>query len=341
MNTFWTRADFQRKVVRSLAHSSSSKVSVYLHASPPADVQRQQVAGRWQGLRQQLAELGAEKSDLALIDDAVSNFACGDRMLAVLVSDGQVWLSAELDHSDEPDRAVIGQWPRIVPLIRWGQRQLPAVVALVGHGDAEVSVYNAGTRVSTEIVPGPDDEIERNAPGGWSQGRYRRRAEDSWAHNAVTFAQRIAQIAQATDAKLIVLSGDVREVHLVLDRLPADLREIVSTVPGPKSDDHRTAQIAARDLRSLSEETARKWRRAVVAGFDDSSGRSLAVEGPVAVQQALERGAVRQLLIVDGVPSDQSVDAMACVALDTDAEIVVLEPDEITLVGGIGASLRF
>jgi hypothetical protein len=39
--------------------------------------------------------------------------------------------------------------------------------------------------------------------------------------------------------------------------------------------------------------------------------------------------------------ADELVDALVAAAIAEDSDVVVLEPDEMTLVGGVGATLRF
>src|SRR5262249_60119159 len=75
---------------------------------------------------------------------------------------------------------------------------------------------------------------ERNAPGGWSQPRYQRRAEDSWQHNAAAVAQVVTRALRDLRAGLLLVAGDVRAVQLLRDHLPPALRRQVTLrhVPG-------------------------------------------------------------------------------------------------------------
>ena len=73
---------------------------------------------------------------------------------------------------------------------------MPHVVAVADRAGGYLTGYDAdGSAVQTASVTGPDDEIERNSPGGWAQGRYQHRAEDSWAHNAAALGQRLCSPA--------------------------------------------------------------------------------------------------------------------------------------------------
>ncbi len=341
MRTLSTRSASRQEALRRLVRGTAPKVSVYLHAAPPEDPEAQQLALRWQALRQSLLERGADAADVTRIDEAVSGFPLGDRVLAAFASEGELVLSAELDRAAESDSAVVASWARIVPLLRWEQGQLPVMVAVVGHRQADLRVYEYGRQVAGEELLGPDDEIERNAPGGWAQSRYRRRAEDSWAHNAVAYAKRLSTLAETFAARLVIVTGDPREVQLVLDRLPAEVRRLVTTEARPKPGFNGTVRVTPEDAQALVEQSTRAERARALTDFDDAGGRGLAVEGVDDVQAALDRGAVQRLLVVCGAADDPTANALACQALDSDAQVLVVEPDEIALMGGVGAVLRF
>jgi Bacterial archaeo-eukaryotic release factor family 2 len=97
----------------------------------------------------------------------------------------------------------------------------PAYVAVaIDRAAAEItSVHGAGGASHTVTVVGPDDEIERNAPGGWSQPRYQRRAEDSWRHNAGAVLDAALQAARQVDTRMVLVAGDVRAVQLLQEQL--------------------------------------------------------------------------------------------------------------------------
>ncbi len=327
-------------VFRKLIGGPDATISVYLHASPPSDTERRQQLVRWRELRQQLVVLGAHAADLELIDQKVDSLPPGDHVLVVLASHGQLSLATKLEGCDEPDSAALGGRPRIIPLLRWEQQQIPTVTAIVHHGEAEISLLAGDPLVTGELDSGPDDEIERNAPGGWSQVRHHRRAEDSWAHSAGAFAAEIARLVLTNGARLLALSGDVHEVQLVLDRLPAEVRRIARTDVRAQPGKDGALQFEVGDLRPLIAETARRERLHIASEFDDSGGRGEAVEGLSDVSLALTKGAVRRLVVVHR-HEPEGVDDLAAAAVETCAEIVVLEPDETTLVDGVGATLRF
>ena len=333
----------RRQAIRDLIAAGGPVTSLYLHAESPADEPPEHDRTvRWHALRLALADAGAAPADLDLLSERVALMNPGDRVLATFAAHGRIWLSAELDDCDQPDVALVGPWPRVVPLLRWEQQRLPSVVAVLHHGMADLASYDGDDRqLVTERMAGPDDEIERNAPGGWSQSRYRRRAEDSWARNATAFARRITDLADDVRAELIVLTGDTRESHLVLQQLPARLQSMVTSAARPQQGSDGVARVRTEDRRALVRAAATRRRQQQLADFDEAVGTRSAVEGAADVRRALDAGAVRQLVVVHGAADDALADALVVAALDGDAEVVVAEDTDVTLVGGVGALLRF
>lgn len=341
MTTLMSHADERLTSVRALIRSSTPTTSLYLNAAEPQAGPRE-LQLRWEAVRRELAEQGAPAQNLAAISVALGGLMPGSRALAAYANEGRLQLSLPLEGYDGPDVAVHGPWPRVVPLLRWEQQRVPAVVAVVGHGLAEATAYDEdGRKAFTETVVGADDEIERNAPGGWSQPRFHRRADDSWMHNAAQFVEHITRLARLVDARLVLIAGDRREVVLVRNRMPAHLRSVTSTSVSARPAEDGGVHVPAGAVIEAVRAAARRERLARIAELDDAVGRRLAAEGPADVRRFLDSGAVRRLIVVNGVVKDELADALVAAALDADSEVVVAEPDDIELAGGVGALLRF
>jgi hypothetical protein len=109
----------------------------------------------------------------------------------------------------------------VVALLAFRQRHPPYVVVVTDRTGADLTLVPRGAVTgATWTVIGPDDEIERNAPGGWAQARYQRLAEDSWQHNAAAVAREVTHALHQVDARLLLVAGDVRAVQLLRDQLP-------------------------------------------------------------------------------------------------------------------------
>jgi hypothetical protein len=185
----------------------------------------------------------------------------------------------------------------------WKQERPPYVLVVIDRtgADLESSIGMASMPVRS-TVEGPDDEIERNAPGGWeglTQGRYQRRAEDSWAHNAAAAADAVASALQRTEAQVLVVAGDVRAVQLLMERLPTWVHKDVTVkrVSGSRAADGsqrtRPDVVASMVREACEERTAALWQRFL----EERTPHGLAVEGIHATLAALALGRVATLLV--------------------------------------------
>lgn len=369
MRTVCTLPDLS--TLRDLARSPSPVASVYLGRSEgtTGPTFEHDIDLRWQVLSQRLVDLGAEPETVAAIADRMAELGRGE--VAVFGSAGAVPLRRLLPQLDSPDLATFGATAHLVPLLAWWQRHPAYLTVLIDRAGADLTAVPAGatTGETTEVV-GPDDEIEHNAPGGWSQPRYHRRAVDSWQHNAAAVAAAAAQAVERIDAGLLLLGGDVRAVQLFREHLPHGLRSRLALrdIPGGRSAD---GSWPARQS-AIADQV--RWYAGSLTGADLDRALSTrgpggtAVDGVEPTLAALAAGQVQTLLVADD-PTDTRVawfgDTTLCVdtdsvptpdrlrpaplvdvavraALLTDARVQVLEPGLAgQLAEGIGAVCRF
>jgi len=176
--------------LRALLHSPDPIASVYFDLRPTGE---QDVPRRWRPIIDRLAAQGAGPATLDVLTEHVSDSVPGPGVLAAFGAAEDVVLAVDMPGSEQPDSAVYAALPHLAPLLAWLQDRPPHVAAVVDRIDADITVYPSGTTgpIST-VVTGPDDEIERNAPGGPAQLRYQHRAEDSWEHNAARVADALS-----------------------------------------------------------------------------------------------------------------------------------------------------
>ncbi|HEU5470978.1 MAG TPA: Vms1/Ankzf1 family peptidyl-tRNA hydrolase [Actinophytocola sp.] len=199
-----------------------------------------------------------------------------------------------------PDRAEWGPVARLAPVLAWLRNRPPFVLVVTDRTGADLYTNAGGGQAPrTTSVLGPDDEIERNAPGGWAQSRYQNRAEDSWRHNAGAVADACEQALRTSGAKLLVISGDVRAVQLLEERLPAWVRgeATIQHITGGRGPDgsqpHRT-DVVAEVIRSV----AGAWTAELLSRFAEQlAPRGLAVDGELATLEAMAEGRVADLLV--------------------------------------------
>ncbi len=332
---------------------------------------------RWRALRDRLARDGVDDATCAALDDVVRRTSPAPRVLTAFGTAGEARLVHELPAVPTGDLAVPGPLPHAAPLLRWLQAHPAYVVVVTDRTGADVIVQPRGWETARhDVVVGPDDVIERNAPGGWyglSQARYQRRALDSWAHNAAEVAETVVRDVDGIGARLVLVGGDVRAVQLLRDHLPDRVNSLVHVLGrggGPRAT--WSAVSRDREVASAVAEWVVDEEQALVARLRDGLGeRGFAVTGVEMAVAALRGAQVETLVIADEVAEthrgcvgpdpvhvavrpweleDLQVpvrevrlgDALIRAALGTDADVHVLaEPMGPGLDGRVAALLRY
>jgi hypothetical protein len=269
---------------------------------------------RWQTLADQLRRNGADGGTVEAIRREIPYFsparaAVGGAEQGVFAADGEVLHAVRLPGLDCPDLAAFAAPAHVLPALAWLQDRPPVVLVVTDRTGADIRACPGGAAPEeTFFVQGPDDEIERNAPGGWSQPRYQHRAEDSWQHNAAEVARAAARALRRTGARLLVLSGDVRAVQLLRERLPRWVRRTVAVrqISGGRSADG-SGDTRGERLAEVARCGAREHTADLLARFAERRAPSgLAVEGAAGTLAALAVGRVATLLVAP-VPDDKRI----------------------------------
>jgi len=229
---------------------------------------------------------------------------------AFVGADGQTRMF-ELPEADVQDQIRVAAVPHVLPLLEWRQGRPAYVLVLLDRTGAELVVQPAGAAPAARTeVQGPDDEIERNAPGGWSQPRYQNRAEDSWQHNAGRAAEAVSDALSSVQADLLIVSGDVRAEQYFRDQLPSWIHSKVTikTITGSRSPDgseeHRRDRIAAAVQEYVDQDSVQALARI----REHSGPGGLGVQSPAATIHALARGQVHVLVLAADEPGAQPVE---------------------------------
>lgn len=282
-------------------------LTAYLNA-PFAGPGTDDSALRRQALLHDLRRSGASPDALEAMRSVLETLQPGRPPAAAFVGvDGQTRMFS-LPGAEVEDQAHCAAVPHVLPLLHWRQQHPAFATVMIDRTGAELTVQPAGAAQPLRAeVAGPDDEIERNAPGGWSQGRYQNRAEDSWQHNAGRAAEVVADALAASQADLLIVGGDVRAEQYFLDQLPARVHSEVTikTIPGGRSrdgsQDHREDDVEAVVQEFVDEESLRALTRVQ----DRSGPGGLGVQGPAATIHALSRAQVQMLLLAPPEPGTQ------------------------------------
>jgi hypothetical protein len=300
------RTTLSAEALHSMVGTPGPWVSVFLGL---ADLDAQGLpvdrAVRWQALASSLHAQDAPPDVVAAVGDAVATEGPGPAVLAAFATAGGPVRLFRVPGLDQAGVAAYGTVPHVLPLLHWLEQHPAHVVVVTDRTGADIDAVDASGEHRSWSVIGPDDEIERNAPGGWAglaQGRYQHRAEDSWRHNAASVADSVAGAVRDTGARVVVVAGDVRAVQLLEERVPADVRQKVAWrhIGGGRSEDGsqrtRPARVAETVAGVVAEDTAALLTRFV----EERAPGGVGVEGVPQTLQALSAGEVAELLLVPG-----------------------------------------
>jgi hypothetical protein len=289
--------------------------AVYLGSAPDVANEYQLAwETRWGPLATALREQGADEETVKALEAAVAapaaaRAARGSGQVAGFARGGEALAVVTLPDLRQRDIARFGAPAHMLPLLHWAQERPPYVLVVTDRTGADIAAsIGAGSEPVYSEVEGPDDEIERNAPGGFkAQPRYQRRAEDSWAHNAAAVAEAAASALHRVEGKILVVSGDVRAQQLLMERLPEWVkREVrVKRISGSRGIDgsqKARAELVRGAVREATEDELRAlWETFV----EERSPHGLAVEGAAQTLNALATGRVATLVVSgDGRAND-------------------------------------
>lgn len=261
---------------------------------------------RWRPIGEQLRRTGADEATLRALEAAVASLASARAAhamteVAAFAADGRVLGVYPAPGAQWSDWGRTGAPAHVLPLVQWVQERPPYVVVVTNRAGAEVEAFpGAGAAGHVRTVRGPDDDIALVQPPVFTaQGRRRRRAEDSWRHNAAAVADVTTRALDRTGARLLVVSGDVRAVQLLEERLPDRVRRgvAVSRIRGSRTADG-SQQWRADAVAAVVHEHAARETAALLRDLDEQRAPGgLAVEGEDATLTALAAGRVRTLLL--------------------------------------------
>ena len=358
---------------------ASGYVSLYLDTTPKENAPKE-VGLRLRSAREALAAAGADQATLNAVL-AVSLDHVHARGHALFAAGGAVRL-----HGIVPQSPSLGESSRYAPLphvVPWLAQRPPRTphvrVSANREGGQVLAVPGAWpeTQAAMETamiglteVTGESWPVHKAAAGGWSEPRFERSAEETWAETAKRIAGAVTAAADRVKAAFVVIGGDVRERSLLSDSLPKALRDNLVIVDreveltAPAFDEAAWAEEARRAARDtgarLDEFHAQMDRppgeRRAVAGLDatltalrdglvsdvlmtaDPDWAATAWIGPAMADAATGREQLTGRGVTDPV-TDLAADALPRAAAGTGAELHFLPPDAAE-TGWVAALLR-
>jgi stalled ribosome rescue protein Dom34 len=289
---------------------------------------------RWHARRHELVHAGADEAALAHLDRLIE--ALEPRPATVLVTanaDGSVhcWLS---DHSVAP-AAHVGDCPALLPAIDELTDRSPVLAAIIDHLGADLFCVDRSAVGELGTVKG--DHVQTHRHVGGDQAGHQRRADGVYERNAGAIAAEITRQAAVGGARLIVLSGDAREVAAVEHHLDTHHLSVRTVHAGAR---HESGALERLRAAVAEQELAERERRraAAVAEFDRAVGRhTLAVTGRESTTAAIHEGRLATLLVARSVAA--AADEVARDTLLFGGQVVVV--DHVDDPDGIAGMLRY
>jgi hypothetical protein len=196
--------------LRPLYERSGPWVSVYLDASRDTERGPKEFGLRWRAARE-LVESDSDPATLDALERALTDHPTrpGRYGLAAFATAGEVGLVEALPEPPRKENAAVGPLPHAMPLVTQRGERIGWLRVVVDRTGADLIGATEGGLARTRRVKGSGDyPIRKAQPGGWSQPRYQRAAENTWEHNAKEIAEAVSEMAEATGAEVLVVAGD-------------------------------------------------------------------------------------------------------------------------------------
>lgn len=316
-------------------------LSAYIPTDSAVENAAQKSEAHWKAFRRTLADAGAPEAALDCVDPLVADAHLSGETLAVIADAERVLLVEHLPDTIALPRGSWGPVADLVPIIKARQERIAFVTVWADHGGADITAYHASGKTREETV-GDGEPLRKTAPGGWSQQRYQQRAENDWSDNAADVAQHVTRLAAKVGARITIIGGEARSIHMVAEQLPRDfpvaLIEYGRATDG--SEQMRDDAVRTQVRTAVAEDTVailEKWK-------EEHGQRDRATQGITDTAGALQRAAVDVLLVPDNrdlLAEDAGVvDTLVRDAIRTGASVRVI-PSAGPVQGGVGAILRF
>ncbi|GAA3977380.1 hypothetical protein FOF52_18290 [Thermobifida alba] len=359
--------------LRPLYETAAPVASVYLDTTRASESAAKEIELRWRGLRESLAEQGADEDTLRALDAVAGGEPGipGPQGEALFAAEGRLLGAFTLSRPPLRDRAVLLPVADPLELAVDRNRQVPYVVVAADREGADVSAYTVAHHEpeSERSFSGSTLHIQKVRVGGWTHKQYQRRAENLWEANAQEAAKDVEAAVADVDAEVVFVGGDERAIGKLRDHLSKTVLDILVEQPGGgRSDAAALASLREAVDRALERAVAQARRRERAAFTTALARGEGAVEGVAETAEALRRAQVQVLLLAADPgeepriwasrsdPLEVSVERerlsdpdsafqapastlLLRAATQTDAGFVELADTEAA--GGVGAVLRF
>ncbi|GAB3440033.1 hypothetical protein GCM10027570_05050 [Streptomonospora sediminis] len=289
------------KFLEPLYRAAGPVASVYMDTTRATENAAHEIGLRWRGLREELAESGADEATLKALDSAAGGVTGipGPQGEALFAADGELIAAYTLSRTPPQDRAALLPVPDPVELVSELDDGLPYVVVALDREGADVYAYPAyGDLTEERHTSGANLHINKVPSGGWRQKHQQRHTEEVWFANAAEVADDVEEAIKSVQAAAVFVGGDERAAGKLREHLGERTTEMLIELSGGGRGD----PDALADLRKSVEEGLRRTAVALRSGLMEDFAQDLnregrAVEGLTATCEALRSGQVSRLLL--------------------------------------------
>lgn len=372
--------------LKPLLHHDGPLTTVCFDATRGEEAGSRDLRSRWNGLRQTLEQAGAPERTLGVLEEVVlrPTHVRGTHGRYVVVGGTEVLYDRVLAEPPVRDEAFHDGAPSLVPAVAAADESVHYLLVEVDRQGADLTWSSGDGRpapAERDQVEGGHDVLHKFGGGAWSHRRFQMRVEDSWERNAEAVAQELDRCVTEHRPEVVLLTGDVRAVALVRERVGRHTADLITEVPGGSRADGVNVEAFRARLDEVLEAHRERRREAVVARLREGLGRG---DGAVTalgdVVDVLRKGQVDELVVLRddagasvarlnekslwvgpeplqlglsrsevaalGVPEDQARRLRADVAvlraaLAQDAGFTFALEGSVDLLDGIGAILRW
>ena len=225
----------------------------------------------------------------------------------VVAADGTVVLDQAL--VDAPLREV-AEWsaqPDLIPVLRQLPGRVPHIVVLTDRTGADITFMGGpGTSDEERRVEGDTFQIHKFPGGGWAQHRYEHNVENNWVANADEVAAEISSMARRLAPRFVLVAGEVRARSILTDRAGDEWSGLIVSMNEGGRAAGADRQPVERHMQELVAEHEAREIADVVEQLQSAGAHGLAVSGTEPVVEALRKGQVETLVLVDE-PGDDTL----------------------------------
>ena len=288
----------------SLVPSGDDVVTVTFDATRESENGYQAVLTRWRDLRRTLEGRGVSARTLDHVEEQVRvpTHVPGKHGRTIVAGPDGVVVDRVLPDPPSDDTGVVGL--DVVSLAKVADGTVAYLLAEIDRTGADLTLQrHAAFEYETggdELgsVEGDQDVINKVRRAGMATRRLQARAEDSWERNAETVATELDRIVTERRPELLILTGDVRAVALVRERLGAEAGGIAAVIEGGSRAAGVNEHAFERKLHETLEVFRARRREEVLDRFRQEEGRDgTATQSVDDVVAALARGQVAELIL--------------------------------------------